>query len=485
MELFTKDILSYLIHNYLDYSSIFVLSRTCKLLYSEVKKESDLFTTWKYRLEEKIINDIFSNGYIKTLEWIVKYIKRKFFFLKEKRHFKSTFDKGLPTWLDFAASKGHLNIVQFYLENFKISKKDFSTCELAAESGNFELIKLLRKEQFPWDYKTCKKAALNGHFEILKWAIENSCIINPKVLLASYNSGKLEISNFVETKLLKSYDLPNLFKSDIIFFSKAFYASVRGGNLDIVKYIFNFRNSWKNLDLTCHIAAGEGYIHIIEWAIKNGLSWNSEIYDFAARCGKMEVLIYLFQNGCPLPKSKVMDLSSSAAISGNLEILQWTLKNGFTLTLKTILNAIEFNRINILYWVIQNNKNIFNEKACSTASRKGHFEILKLLRQRGCPWDEDVTKEAVLAGHFHIYSWAKENGCPSTPQIDEIGNYLVSNFHHFSIFPCSKEKCFYCYEKEQKNYSEMDTDNDDDDDDNDNDDDDDDDNDDDDNDDDS
>ena len=48
-------------------------------------------------------------------------------------------------------------------------------CNAAARSGQFEELKVLRAENWPWSRITCAKAANDGQLKILQWARENDC----------------------------------------------------------------------------------------------------------------------------------------------------------------------------------------------------------------------------------------------------------------------------------------------------------------------
>jgi hypothetical protein len=43
----------------------------------------------------------------------------------------------------------------------------------------------------------------------------------------------------------------------------------------------------------------------------------------------------------------------------------------------------------------------------------GHLTALKLLRDRGCPWNRKKLLYAKENGHDGVYSWALSNGCPT------------------------------------------------------------------------
>jgi hypothetical protein len=53
-----------------------------------------------------------------------------------------------------------------------------------------------------------------------------------------------------------------------------------------------------------------------------------------------------------------------------------------------------------------------NERACASAAQGGHFGLLRWLREKGCPWDEDTTAAAAKSGNLELLQWIREEGCP-------------------------------------------------------------------------
>ena len=49
---------------------------------------------------------------------------------------------------------------------------------------------------------------------------------------------------------------------------------------------------------------------------------------------------------------------------------------------------------------------------CPAAAKGGHLEVLKWLRENGCPWDEETCRYAAYGGHFEVLKWARANDCP-------------------------------------------------------------------------
>jgi hypothetical protein len=52
------------------------------------------------------------------------------------------------------------------------------------------------------------------------------------------------------------------------------------------------------------------------------------------------------------------------------------------------------------------------QSACSHAARCGNREVLELLHNTGCPWDDAACRYAAQGGHLEVLQWAREHGCP-------------------------------------------------------------------------
>ena len=56
-----------------------------------------------------------------------------------------------------------------------------------------------------------------------------------------------------------------------------------------------------------------------------------------------------------------------------------------------------------------------DQDTCSNAAMGGHLDVLKWLREGGCPWDESTTYAASEGGHLGVLKYAHESGCPWDP----------------------------------------------------------------------
>ena len=54
----------------------------------------------------------------------------------------------------------------------------------------------------------------------------------------------------------------------------------------------------------------------------------------------------------------------------------------------------------------------WNEETCRSAASNDHLECLKYAHENGCPWDKWTCADAAKTGHLECLKYAHENGCP-------------------------------------------------------------------------
>jgi hypothetical protein len=106
------------------------------------------------------------------------------------------------------------------------------------------------------------------------------------------------------------------------------------------------------------------------------------------------------------------DLVVDCAGNGYLNVAKWLMKNGRSWDTNAYKAAAENGHIGIIKWAWSKTCLPLGETVCAAAARGGHFDILKELREECCYWDEETCNEAARGGHLEILKWAKENFCP-------------------------------------------------------------------------
>nr|WIL02916.1 ankyrin repeat protein [Cedratvirus borely] len=99
--------------------------------------------------------------------------------------------------------------------------------------------------------------------------------------------------------------------------------------------------------------------------------------------------------------------------TGNMEMLQWAVTNGYYYCDKEKLcylaarsgdlPALQYLRANGYHW---------DESICSIAVGRSHLEVLRWARANGCPWNESTFREAARVGNLEVLKWLKANACP-------------------------------------------------------------------------
>jgi hypothetical protein len=101
--------------------------------------------------------------------------------------------------------------------------------------------------------------------------------------------------------------------------------------------------------------------------------------------------------------------SSSAALGGHLEVLQWLHQLGLPLGQATCGLAARCGNLEMLQWAREQGCP-WGGGTCSQAAGNGHLEVLQWAHQQGCPWDKDAGKEAAYFGGLEVLQWAHEQG---------------------------------------------------------------------------
>ena len=62
--------------------------------------------------------------------------------------------------------------------------------------------------------------------------------------------------------------------------------------------------------------------------------------------------------------------------------------------------------------VLRENDIPWNEETCGAAAAGGQLEVLQCAHTNGCPWDGGTCTWAAICGHLEMLKWARANGCP-------------------------------------------------------------------------
>jgi hypothetical protein len=153
--------------------------------------------------------------------------------------------------------------------------------------------------------------------------------------------------------------------------------------------------------MLCLIAAARADPHMLQWALENGGVGlrGFDVMQLAIAAGSLDMVRVVHAHGVPIHLWNY----SSAAITGDLAILQWL--QGCV--------VVEYRRSHRTGMTV----------AAGFAAAHGHLEVLKWLtveRDDGAApgetayWGRYILAAAARGGHVHIIEWAHRFGYPSS-----------------------------------------------------------------------
>jgi hypothetical protein len=177
------------------------------------------------------------------------------------------------------------------------------------------------------------------------------------------------------------------------------------GKLNILQYAYNNGCPWD--ENTCAKAAEYGHLDILQWARNNGCPWDQRTCTLAAEKGHLDILQWARDNNCPWDANTC----EKAAEYGHLHVLQWARTNGCEWNIRTCNEAAKNGHLHVLQWARENDCE-WNASTCASAAMNGHLHVLQWAHTNGCDWDEWTCTRAAENGYLNVLQWARNSNCP-------------------------------------------------------------------------
>uniref|UniRef100_A0A6C0AE94 Uncharacterized protein n=1 Tax=viral metagenome TaxID=1070528 RepID=A0A6C0AE94_9ZZZZ len=351
------------------------------------------------------------NTYIKSLEncCIYGHIELfKYLFFKscipEEVFDQSSSDTNL---FEIACKNGHLNIVKlihkkakppkswfnvkFGCENFEVLKflfeqgypYDKTVCALLSTKNNLKNLKYCHENNFPWDSRTLKNALINGSYECFKYAIENECIWTPDNIhsyenemvyyaCTSKNQGSIKCLKFL--KKIGKYELNH---------GEALINAAYNNNLDAIKFIlenYDLSDSPDNSSIKDFVS------YPFEKCIEYSIQFNYfEIFRYCLDFYKDKINIEILERDI-----------LKFALDGNMKFLNYLdEKYNFDNLIRNVNfleNACKSNNIECVKFFVE--KGFIRSENCMLLSFN-NFEIVKYLYENNFLWDEQFIVKCI------------------------------------------------------------------------------------------
>lgn len=95
-----------------------------------------------------------------------------------------------------------------------------------------------------------------------------------------------------------------------------------------------------------------------------------------------------------------------------MAVLEWLKKNSQVESALVWQAAARFGYLNVLRWIHADGYSNFTAITIIMAARSGSSDVVKWLRENGCPWNVATTESAACSGNVELLEWLVTNGCP-------------------------------------------------------------------------
>ncbi|GFR40578.1 hypothetical protein Agub_g1158 [Astrephomene gubernaculifera] len=202
--------------------------------------------------------------------------------------------------------------------------------------------------------------------------------------------------------------------------------AVEFGNMEALHYLLLSEGVQPNSDCG-ERAAESGNLGALTLLHAHGCPMDEETVEVAARRGQLQVVVWLVEEVLgPAGVQLGAEEFSSAACSGNLELLRWLRERGFAWRdAGAITRAAGSGCGEVLEWLVEQGCPMPDDgRPYLEAARKSDLATLACLKRLGCPWGppgrllrqclQTVCSCAVL-------SWLLAEGCPMTEEAAQQG----------------------------------------------------------------
>jgi len=150
----------------------------------------------------------------------------------------------------------------------------------------------------------------------------------------------------------------------------------------------------------CEGAAWYGHFELLKWLRSVGTPWDESTFTAAARAGHIPILEWLENQNAPVNASKAFEMS---LLDARFLIFRWLLERGYSSPPEFIQDAARttarLGLKEVLVWVASTDRPgsplVLEERLCSNAAGGGWQHVVQWLREVNCPWDKYSFNHAV------------------------------------------------------------------------------------------
>lgn len=231
-------------------------------------------------------------------------------------------------------------------------------------------------------------------------------------------------------------------------------AAARMGHSDMLRWLRWHEVCAKQRGLTLKVAvnaARGGHLRIVKWCLRY-MAPSEEIAFNAARGGHIHLLKWWF---CDRRLSAPPSIMAHAAEKGRGEALEWLLNYRTNLYHEKMFKSktkayFSSDWYDPMITVVTETPNFYcpyelTSNLYTAAASHGQSHIISWLREKNCPWDTDMLKDAVENQNISLVNWLLDNYAPFDdtiiPLVAKIGNFELLLLLSSRGVPLNKDQC--------------------------------------------
>lgn len=329
----------------------------------------------------------------KIVEWIHAKI----------RFISPIYPNGYNPYIKQAAKKGNLEIIKLLFE--KLSSVEVGgiyawACMCPDEKKAIDIAIWLREKQIPLNQIAINASVKYNHknlFEIMKrWKPDFN---KRRVIRGAFYADNLDI---IKEYHGNKFDLPSVFIRD----------AIRGGAINVLKWVFQTHHKNKYDTSFCEIAALFGRYKCLEYLHKEGYPLTNKALNLCTKLGNdyFFCFVYIYEQG--IIDGVTENIVKAAIRHGNIKILDFLLEKKHTFPSDCYDTAVSSSKYNVILWLVQNK---FEEKLNNPNTKLpvilDSLVIISWLYKKGVNLD-DVMLEAVNKCSLGIVDYLYKKGYP-------------------------------------------------------------------------
>jgi hypothetical protein len=214
------------------------------------------------------------------------------------------------------------------------------------------------------------------------------------------------------------------------FHEETFAAAASAGSIPVSEYLIEHGEEGDVGPCWLNEAANSGHLHVLQWVADNdddGASvtkWDDrDLCSSAAQSGNIEMMQFLQRRGADLFKHNISSdirwaeasITTAAARCERKQMLLWLKQQGILPTVHAMLDAARFDMLDMCLFLHTECDCPWDANLLTTSAHNDYFELVKALYERGSPIEiHPVRLQAARYGRLDILQYLVQ--LPDEPQ---------------------------------------------------------------------